>query len=83
MAKEDVKEAKALDIAGKGAASSAPTRVNSEDEARKLLASYEVPQTSPIVYVTEDRNVFWMENKDYALNHAFKNNLKVFEITWP
>lgn len=80
---KDVKESKDLDIAGKGTASLAvPTRINSEEDARILLASFEVPKDVTTVIVTEDRNVFYPENRDFALNHAFKNNLKTFEIAW-
>ena len=79
MAK-DVGEAKALNIAGQGAAATPPSpRILSQEDALKFLQDNKLGN-DVTYYVTEDKNAFTEDNKDYALNHAFKNNLKIFVI---
>jgi hypothetical protein len=60
-----------------------PTRVTSEEEARILVSrKYQVPAGCRLVIVTEDCNVFWQQNTGSAVNHASKNNLKIFRLSW-
>ena len=76
MAK-DVRESKGLNIAGAApVVVSAPTRINSEQEAIDWLRSISV-KIDP-VYVTQDRN-FFTESR-IAFKHAEKNNLKIFPL---
>lgn len=75
MAK-DVRESKDLNIAGEVPIMSAPTRINSEQEAIDWLRSISV-KIDP-VYVTQDRN-FFTESR-IAFKHAEKNNLKIFPL---
>ncbi len=56
-------------------------RIETEEMARALVKTlYEVPKDCFIVFVTEDRNVFWQEV--FAVNHAQKQNLKLFRLPW-
>lgn len=81
MAKS-VDEAKAVDIAGKEPAKPVPTRISSEEEALAWIkqANYKIPAGCTKILVTEDRNVFWSDHENDALNHAFRNNLKIFTL---
>lgn len=60
-----------------------PIEILSEEQARKLVAAnYSVPEGCKIVFVTEDRNVFWSENESSAINYSKRRNLKLFRLTW-
>lgn len=82
-------EAKAVDNAGEVEpvqlkSEPVPSRITTEEEAISLVKSkYVVPDRCRCVLVTEDKNVFWHENTSSAVNHAQKNNLKLFRLKWP
>lgn len=57
--------------------------IETEAQAISLVKTlYTVPEYCKTVIVTEDRNVFWQENASAAVNHAKKNNLKIFRLPW-
>ena len=79
---EEIGDLKLSGIAGKEpVAISAPARITTEEQARQLVTlNYQVPKDCLLVYVTEDKNVFWQENASSAINHAQRNNLKIFRL---
>lgn len=82
MMAKNVDEAKAVDIAGAAPVTPVPTRINSEEEAAAWIkrGGYKVPAGCNKILVTEDRNVFWGDHENDALNHAYRNNLKIFTL---
>lgn len=87
MSKEKVR-AKAFDNAGKESAEvlteqSIPSRITTEEQAIALVKSeYVIPEGMALILVTEDRTVFYQANETPAVNHAQKNNLKLFRLQW-
>jgi hypothetical protein len=79
---EGIGEVKLSDIAGTEPGEiPAPARITTIEQARQLVkTNYSVPDGCLVVYVTEDRNVFWQENASSADNHAQRNNLKLFRL---
>ena len=57
--------------------------IQTEEQARALVKTlYAVPNGCKTVYVTEDRNVFWQDNRPSAVNHAQRRKLKLFTLSW-
>lgn len=55
-----------------------PITITTQEQADSLVRTYAIPEGVTVAYVTEDRSVFWQQNKVYAYNHAHRNNLKIF-----
>lgn len=81
MAKKDSADSIGVDEAGGGkAVETSPliTKVETEEQAKQLAMMYKTDERP--VYVTSDCNVFDEGNKNFAIAHASKFNLKIFEI---
>lgn len=79
---KDTVEVKANDVAETAPVEKSVTvsRITTEAQAQEHLKEFTVPAGNKIAFVTEDRNVFWHENESSAVNHAERNNLKLFRI---
>ena len=57
------------------------TKIENEKQAVEFVKkSYRVPPNIKVVYVTEDRQVFYRRND--AANYASTTNVKLFAIKW-
>jgi hypothetical protein len=59
-----------------------PATIENVEDAKKLVETEYDRGTRQVAYVTSDKQVFWQENAGSANNHAVRNNLKLFMVTW-
>lgn len=81
MAKKDSADSIGVDEAGGGKSEATPTlitKVETEEQAKQLALMYKTDERP--MYVTSDCNVFDEGNKNFAIAHASKLKLKIFEI---
>ena len=80
--KDNVKPKGDIAEAAPEAISVAVSRVHSEEDAIQVIKTHEdLNSYEGELLVTEDKCVFKDENN--AVNHAFKQKLKLFRIQWP